>query len=201
MKIAHSSSSGSDAESQRVLNVANVVQTTGTSTTDVMSQNATSAMVFADPSTQYKIKIGNGSNSVGDNVVVIGRAAQVYDANGSVALGYNANVGSGHYWSVALGASSSTTSNGEVSFGGTAVSGLGYNNSNYRLLTNIYDPQSAHDAATKGYVDPSTDSSAPTTSTAGRLGEIRIDTTTNTAYMCVSADDTTSTYEWKQITI
>ena len=31
--------------------------------------------------------------------------------------------------------------------------GNGYNSSNYRLLTGLYDPQTAHDAATKGYTD------------------------------------------------
>lgn len=45
-----------------------------------------------------------------------------------------------------------------------------------------------------------TDSSAPTTATVGRLGQIQIDTTTATAYMCVEADDVTPSYTWKQIT-
>lgn len=40
-----------------------VVQTTGTSTTDVMSQNATTSMVFADPANRTQVRIGN-NNSV-----------------------------------------------------------------------------------------------------------------------------------------
>lgn len=74
-----------------------------------------------------------------------------------------------------------------------------YSSDNVKI-SNVATPQSAQDAATKGYVDPSTGTSAPTTSTTGRLGEVRIDTSTNTAYMCVSADSTTSTFIWKQIT-
>lgn len=34
-----------------------------------------------------------------------------------------------------------------------AQANYGYNGSAYRLLTGLYDPQSDHDAATKGYVD------------------------------------------------
>lgn len=51
-----------------------------------------------------------------------------------------------------------------------------------------------------GQITPTTDSSAPTTATVGRLGQIQIDTTTNTAYMCVAVDDVTPSYTWKQIT-
>lgn len=54
--------------------------------------------------------------------------------------------------SVALGANSSATTTGVVAIGSTNAN-LGYNSSNYRLLTGVYDPQSDHDAATKGYVD------------------------------------------------
>ena len=50
------------------------------------------------------------------------------------------------------------------------------------------------------YVDPTTDSVAPTTATVGVLGKIYIDTTTATAYICVEADDVTPSYTWKQIT-
>ena len=76
----------------------------------------------------------------------------------------------------------------------------GYNNSNYRLLTGLYDGQSAHDAATVGQITPLTDSTAPTTATVGTLGKIYIDTSTATAYMCVEADTATPSYTWKQIT-
>lgn len=187
-----------------------ISQSTGTSTTDVMSQNAVTAMVFADPSTQYKIKIGAGtSSSEGSNGVEIGHSSQ---ANGvaSVALGYNAKalktntvaIGEGsiadYTNSVAIGKDATPTRAGEVNIG-SGSSQNGFNSSEYRVLGGLYDPQSAHDAATKGYVDPTTDSSAPTTATVGRLGQIFIDTTNADAYMCVAVDSVTPSYTWKKI--
>lgn len=175
-----------------------VVQTTGTSTTDVMSQNATTSMVYADPATKYKIHLGvngsisgNAATGIGYNIFANG--------NNAIAIGNNSTAnGNG---SIALGVGAKATSTGEVNIGAdTQYTTFGYNSSNYRLLTGLYDPQSAHDAATKGYVDPTTDSSAPTTATVGRLGQIQIDSTTATAYMCVEADDVTPSYTWKQIT-
>lgn len=203
------------------------VQTTGTSTTDVMSQNATTSMVFADPSTRRRILIGTNAISGGDYSVVLGQGASSYSGgvrqSHTVAIGGGGGGASGtgatttSYstvtigstsstsapFSVAIGAGSQATAQGQFDIGCTVSSlqGTGYNNSNYRLLTGLYDPQNAHDAATKGYVDPSTDSSAPTTATVGRLGQIQIDTTNNDAYMCVAADDVTPAYTWKKITV
>lgn len=161
----------------------NVVQTTGTSTTDVMSQNAATEMVFADPGTKQQVRIGSsffapsqsanyvaiGGGSIGsssDRAIAIGVSATVTsNAGGSIALGYDANAsrpgaialrgsasGAG---SVAIGSYSNATAQGQVDIG-TSLTGHGYNNSNYRLLSGVYDPQSAHDAATKGYVDATT---------------------------------------------
>lgn len=200
----------------------NVVQTTGTSTTDVMSQNATTSMVFADPSNKTKIQIGNNSMAYQNSSVAIGNGARTgrttTDNNYcAIAIGAVAatgdSLGSGHYsiaiggyskaiqnyavaigaysniaggtgvaigggysssnaarvnksggvaiggesyangvGSIALGYGSSTSTTGEMNIGSTSTS-YGYNSSNYRLLSGVYDPQSAHDAATKGYVD------------------------------------------------
>ena len=174
-----------------------VVQTTGTSTTDVMSQNATTSMVFADPDNKTKVQIGG--TAIGLRSVAIGTNTQTATNNSydSVAIGRSAR--SSHGGSVALGAFSDTSAVGEVNIG-TSSTSYGYTgNSNYRLLTGLYDPQSAHDAATKGYVDPTTDSSAPTTATVGRLGQIFIDTTNADAYMCVAVDSVTPSYTWKKI--
>lgn len=179
-----------------------VVQTTGTSTTDVMSQNAVTSMVFADITNRpTAVRIGNFSSTFGtygNGTVLIGSdAAQSYassvtigqnaksksaacvsigpgatagivggssstgvavgsstNASGdsSVALGHGAAVGGTAPGSVALGAYSSTSTQGEVNIGTTSTS-YGYSSSNYRLLSGLYDPQSDHDAATKGYVD------------------------------------------------
>lgn len=198
-----------------------VVQTTGTSTTDVMSQNATSSMVFANPSSKTQVQIGDRANAganTGNATVAIGNSAKAYQyggdgssaiyptavgpeavAKGNRSLALGANSSATYTGSVAVGAGANATSVGQFDIG-TLYGSYGYNSSNYRLLTGVYDPQSAHDAATKGYVDPTTDSSAPTTATVGRLGQIQIDTTTATAYMCVEADDVTPSYTWKQIT-
>lgn len=234
-----------------------VVQTTGTSTTDVMSQDATTSMVFADPSTTQKVQIGNSASAGGNNSVAVGYGASsggiaataigrsanseglqstavgfdsVARGANSIALGHSATGSAGKDGTVSVGASAGAnagnasystqigyfaraTSNGGIALGsyssasavgemniGSTSTNYGYNSSNYRLLTGLYDPQSAHDAATKGYVDPTADSSAPTTATVGRLGQIQIDTTTATAYMCVAVDTVTPAYTWKQIT-
>lgn len=144
----------------------NVVQTTGTSTTDVMSQNAVTSMVFADPSIKRKVQIGVSAqtSSTADNTVVIGPGAFSYGSAsvvlgstaktysyGATALGTNAYANADH--SIALGDDSTASAIGEMAIG--TKFNHGYNSSNYRLLTGLYDPQSAHDAATKGYVDNS----------------------------------------------
>lgn len=173
-----------------------VVQTTGTSTTDVMSQNAATSMIYADPSIMNRIRIGrDASSNIADNGIEIGHESGVLATNG-IAIGTNATVKSfssesiaigtfadarsemteaiGYYsyaskekaaalgartsathsFSVALGAGATTSAAGEVNIGtGILYPTKGYANSNYRLLTGLYDPQTAHDAATKGYVD------------------------------------------------
>lgn len=159
-----------------------VVQTTGTSTTDVMSQNAVTSMVFADPAVGKRVRIGT-TQSVGDTSVSIGYTAQAYgmysvaisgargystadliigynadhaymNKPGCVVLGGNATIGNYQY-SVALGYDSgrNINANGMVDIGLRSTSTLGYNSGPYRLLTGLYDPQGDHDAATKGYVD------------------------------------------------
>lgn len=174
-----------------------VVQTAGTSTTDVMSQNAVTSMVYADPAVKTKIRIGAGAIVSKLGPIAIGQGATV-NHNNSIAIGRSATVGADG--TVALGAGSIASTKGEVSIGDDLWQSEGYNSSRYRLLTGLYDPQSDHDAATKGYVDPTTDSSAPTTATAGRLGQIQIDTTNADAYMCVAVDSLTPIYTWKKIT-
>lgn len=162
-----------------------VVQTTGTSTTSVMSQRAATGMMFADPATTKKIKIGNSATVNSDDSIVIGASAQD-TTNGSsiaigpyakawsvygMAIGQNAQAGTTNGQansrlsavaigsaahaearnSVGIGYGSLATVQGEMNIG--EQYGTGYNNSVYRLLTGLYDPQTAHDAATKGYVD------------------------------------------------
>lgn len=112
-----------------------ISQSTGTSITDVMSQNATTSMVFADPSTKQKVRIG---------------ASAIADGDYSVALGYGASAY--RTGSVALGRGAYPTRVGEVNIGSGSTA-FGYNNSNYRLLSGVYDGQSAHDAVTVNQVN------------------------------------------------
>lgn len=131
-----------------VLTSVNLTQSTGTSTTDVMSQNAVTSMVFADPRTKQTICVGNRALASGGNSVAVGSSAQANGMN-RVAIGANANATV--EYATAIGENSRATVAGEMNIGD--IQGNGYNLSNYRLLTGLYDPQSDHDAATKGYVD------------------------------------------------
>lgn len=158
----------------------NIVQTNGTSTTDVMSQKAVTDLLFNN-NNKNMIQIGTSASSTGGSYyqsVAIGRSAQATardataigsiqttaTARAALSVGTGANTSAQYatalgaeaqakyQGSVALGAYSNTSVAGSVHIGSTDAS-YGYNNSNYRLLTGLYDPQNAHDAATKGYVD------------------------------------------------
>lgn len=130
-----------------------VVQTTGTSTTDVMSQNATASMIFADPSTGQKVAIGSDVTNSSSYGTAVGYQSYIgTNSERSVVLGYRSSVNLGCKGSVAIGTGAMANQTGEVNIG-SQTAAYGYNNSNYRLLTGLYDPQNDHDAATKGYVD------------------------------------------------
>lgn len=191
-----------------------VVQTTGTSQTDVMSQNAVTSALFNDPSTGHNISIGNssagssavsigqsaygaGSQSVaigldantyaGDDAVAIGTQARAR-RNGAVAIGYYANNGTdGVRGSVSIGSYSKATSQGEMNIG-TSDTSYGYNNTNYRLLSGVHDGSNAHDAVTVGQLDGRVlqNAGAPTTATVGTLGQLLEDTTNAKLYQCTA---------------
>lgn len=161
------------------------VQTTGTSTTDVMSQNATTGLVYADPSTKRTIKMTNGSaangsvaighdsytgsGSSGEYSVAIGEQANTYGTPSAIAIG-NASRSRGNYsvaigysagqngdenhkrGQILLGAYSGATRQGEMNIG-SSYTDYGFNSSNYRLISGVYDGQSAHDAVTVGQVN------------------------------------------------
>lgn len=229
-----------------------VVQTTGTSITDVMSQNATTSMMYDDPATRYRVRIGYDAVSTGGNAgIAIGKNAGAYSeysisvgtgeniygvrhssaaqspyaiaigsdtdtrmySDGSVAMGYNAKNSGGSAQNrkrgqIALGAYSSTSEKGEMNIGSSSVS-YGYNNSNYRLLTGLYDPQSAHDAATKGYVDDNVENlsnrilasgtNAPTTSTVGEVGSLYAYVVSGTGHLAICTDATGGNYTWQTL--
>lgn len=181
------------------------VQTTGTSTTDVMSQDATTKMIYPDiANNPYKMVIGEGlidgtnkglvingviNTGLNSNSVAIGvtdgstaRIGQHGRANASVAIGADASVGGGKEsvsigsnaycnsgqddgdnvaighnsyagnnnvtGTVALGARSKPTRQGEVNVGNTA--NQGFNNTAYRVIGGVHDGQTAHDCLTVG---------------------------------------------------
>jgi len=213
---------------------------TGTSQTYGMSQNAVTSMVYADPGTNSKVRIGGRADFSGTNSVKIGGDSTGFASNygvaighsaaaqpGSVAIGYGAktlNQGTPYAVSVgysagpasgnangciSLGAYSQATHTGEMNIGSSNTS-YGYNSSNYRLLTGVYDGQSAHDAATKGQLDTAIlngGTTAPTTSTVGAVGTqyTYVDTTgTPTAHLCVcteidNTDPSNPVYTWSTL--
>lgn len=159
-----------------------VVQTTGTSQSNVMSQNAVSGMIWKNTSTENSIRIGQSGGGGYHSVVITPDGAFVNsNVNDAVAIGPQTTVSSGADNAVAIGNNSHAAGASAVAVGSRAhavahsvaigrnakasVKGQfdistrydtntdGYNNSQYRLLTGLYDPQSDHDAATKGYVD------------------------------------------------
>lgn len=185
-----------------------VVQTTGTSTTDVMSQNATTSMVYADPGAKTKIAIssstatpgqsstavGVNSDAIGNFGIAIGNASH---ANGSRAAAFGNAASAAYDNSVAIGTNATTTVAGEVNIG-AGTSGRGYNSSDYRLLSGVYDGQNAHDAATKGQLDSIAiqNAGAPTTATVGTVGQLLEDTTNGKLYICT---DATNPYVWEEV--
>lgn len=113
----------------------NIVQTTGTSQTDVMSQNAVSSTLFNNPSDQFQIKLGANATSTGNRSTTVGAYAK-----------------NNKDFSVALGSYAEPTRVGEVNIGvGTAT--IGYSSSSYRVLGGVYDGQDAHDAVTVNQVN------------------------------------------------
>ena len=183
----------------RILTDKNLKQTTGTSTTNVMSQDATTKMVF-DTSVQgetigWRVKIGSNTSTGGNQGVAIGANASA-SGSGAIALGPNAVASAPQSISFAQGVASTT---GEFNIGTGDWTG-GYNSSKYRLLTGLYDGQNAHDAATVAQGN-TLSTSAPTTSTVGVLGQLYTDTTGMHTYQLGSIDTTDPSnpvYNWVQ---
>lgn len=184
-----------------------VVQTMGTSTTDVMSQDATTKLLYDDNDT-YKLKsaaiktssaaiskngyvclcggsnqtnvnpgncsvtvtcpiggisalatgqeaimIGSGSmDSTGERCIAMGFNAGCYSKSG-LAIGYTSQVPNNCEGAVAMGSGSYASTPGEFNIGTSRLSSKGYNGSDYRLLSGLYDGQTAHDAATVGQLN------------------------------------------------
>ena len=155
------------------------------------------------------IAIGNGSQAVANRSISIGAGGSNYGVPGSsstdsVSLGYDATIGdsiNGYKNAVALGAYSKVTRQGEVNIG--LVMGEttgGYNNTAYRVIGGVHDGQDLHDAATVAQGNTLA-TAAPTTSTAGVLGQLYTDTTNMHTYQLGSIDTTDPSnpvYNWVQ---
>lgn len=91
-----------------------VVQTIGSSTTDVMSQNAVCSSLYNDPTTGYKVQIGNGANASGNNAVAIGGSATA-TPNNATAVGYAASAN--NTYATALGRDAKAQANQTTAIG------------------------------------------------------------------------------------
>lgn len=164
---------------------ATVVQDIGTSTTDVMSQKAVTDELYnnhsrgkvqigasADSGSAGNISsiaIGTGSKSKNDGTIAIGTRASSLAGN-DICLGTDSSCAASSINSVAIGRLSSVTAGAAVALGvgatatqqgqfdiSTGGRSWGYSNSDYRLLTGLYDGQSAHDAVTVEQVNATID--------------------------------------------
>lgn len=97
----------------------NVVQTTGTSPDDVMSQNAVTSMIFADPENGTEVSIGN--SNAGENAVSIG--VNAYGTGQySVALGDHSNTYGGQN-AIAIGHSARARNTNAIAIGTNSNNG------------------------------------------------------------------------------
>ena len=153
-----------------------VVQNTGTSTTDVMSQNAITNMIaprnsndalwinntkglttFPATLPNYSVTINpTTSGTGGGGAVATGAIAINGTASGHSAISIGINSSATQRGSIALGRGASATSVGEMNIG-TNDTTAGYNSTNYRLLSGVHDGQNSNDAVTVGQVNATID--------------------------------------------
>lgn len=99
-----------------------VVQTLGTSTADVMSQNAVTSSLFKDPSTRNSIRIGTSDSYNTTGSISIGAQSEAPE-NYCIAIGYHAQGSSGGYpyKAVTIGVDSYTTGESTIAIGSSAT--------------------------------------------------------------------------------
>lgn len=149
--------------------------------------------VFSDPVTRYNVAIkGTATHPNGGGISIFGT---VSSQNG-MAIGASASASATS--AIAVGAGATANVKGQMSI--NANWNQGYNDTNYRLLSGLYDGQGNHDAATVAQGNRlMTD--APTTSDEGVLGQLWTDTAGMHTYQCTAIDDTDPNaivYTWTQ---
>lgn len=169
------------------------------------------------------VAIGSQAESGYTGSVAIGMYAWA-KSNGSVAIGTGGSdggirstsstdsiaIGKDAYISnvtdaVAIGSGAQATRQGEFNIGlvNPNHSGDGFNNSDYRLLSGLYDGQAAHDAVTVGQLNGRImrGAGSPSTSTAAEIGTMYEDTTNAAIWYCEGSDDPSepTEYYWMQI--
>ena len=136
-----------------------VVQTTGQSTTNVMSQKATTDMIFNPDNSAIQI----GAIYADNDGVAIGDGSQHNDAVRCVTIGKNSYSSSDN--GIAIGYNARTDNSAGIALGENSyadevdnVLSIGNNDANHgtvftRRIINVTDPEQDQDAATKKYVD------------------------------------------------
>lgn len=182
--------------------------------TKIVENTATATNSISVPSNSQTDTNGNSLN--------IGYSSGA--KNGGIAIGYNSKAGnsassgvaigsscvSNGYNSTAIGKSAFSSAASAVSIGDSAQAladnaiqvGRGTNSTAHTLSIGLSSSDNYtllnSDGTIPGPRMALQGSGAPTTSTAGTVGQFYIDTTNEDAYICVS--DASSTYIWKKIT-
>ena len=203
------------------------VQTIGTSTTDVMSQDAVTKMIYPNyassisgigigtdaPARLNCVGIGHYITMPNRNSVCIGAGAKTGGQDG-VSIGYAVTMTSQSKYCVGIGSNATVKANGSIALGsysetnyvgevnvGSTDTTYGYNSTNYRKITGVHDGENLHDCATIAQANLLS-TSAPTTSTVGVLGQLYTDTTNMHTYQCTAIDTVTDpdnpSYTWTQ---
>ena len=164
----------------------------------------------------HNVNIGYRSRtgSWEDGQTVVGWQAQTGD---SYCTAYGANSNANARWSVAIGYDAQCYQQGSVALGkgayptragevfiGSDSTASGFNSTVYRVIGGVHDGQADHDAVTLGQLNGRviTNAGAPTTSTAGTVGQLLEDTTNGKLYICTAVDTTdpnTPVYTWTEV--
>lgn len=149
---------------------------------------------------QYSTAIGNGSSANGAHAQALGVDASAA-GNYTICLGEHAITTSANgTGAIALGAGTQPRAAGVIDVEDHWFLAMGYNGTVYRLLSGLHDGVELHDAATVAQGNTLA-TSAPTTSTAGVLGQLYTDTTNMHTYQCTAIDTTdpnNPSFTWTQ---